>query len=97
MVDAMNKVVSLGLGLLSLTREKVEKFANELAQKGELKRQEVNKFVDELLKRGEEERGNLRMIVRNEVERLIGELGIATKRDLQELEERVKGLLGSKA
>ena len=55
-MNMIEKVLYLGLGVFSVTRERMEKVVNELIEKGELSREEARQVMDELIKRGEEEK-----------------------------------------
>jgi hypothetical protein len=55
-MNMIEKVLYLGLGVFSVTRERMEKVVNELIEKGELSREEAGQVMDELIKRGEEEK-----------------------------------------
>ncbi len=90
MSDLVRKTVSLGFGLLGLTREKAEKVVGLLVERGELGRDEAKGFLQTLIDRGEQERSQLREIVRGEFQRLVTELGLATRQDLVEFEARLR-------
>lgn len=77
-----------GIGLLSMTREKAEKIFDELSHEGELQKNEVKQWVDQLSDRGEEERQALRKLVRDELKKVLDEMGLATKEDIQKLREK---------
>lgn len=77
-----------GIGLLSMTREKAEKIIDELSHEGELQKNEVKQWVDQLSDRGEEERQALRKLVRDELKKVLDEMGLATKEDIQKLREK---------
>lgn len=66
----MRKAIYFGLGALSLTKDKAEKFFNEMVEKGEVSREEAKTFVDEAIKRGEEEKVQLRAMIREELTEL---------------------------
>jgi len=74
-----------GIGLLSMTRDKAEKIIDELSHEGELQKSEVKQWVDQLSDRGEEERQALRKLIRDELKKVLDEMGLATKDDIQKL------------
>ena len=74
-----------GIGLLSMTREKAEKVIDELSREGELQKSEVKQWVDKLSDRGEEERDALRKLIRDEMKKVLDEMGLVTKADIQKL------------
>jgi polyhydroxyalkanoate synthesis regulator phasin len=75
----------VGLGLLSMTREKAQKVVEELTHEGELQKGEMKQWVDQLSDRGEEERQALRKLIRDEMKKVLDEVGFATKEDIQKL------------
>lgn len=85
MKSLLEKGFLAGIGLLSMTREKAQKVIEELTQEGELQKNEVKEWVDQLSDRGEEERQALRKLVRDELKKVLDEMGLATKEDIQKL------------
>jgi polyhydroxyalkanoate synthesis regulator phasin len=88
MKTLLEKGFLAGIGLLSMTREKAQKVIEELTQEGELQKNEVKEWVDQLSDRGEEERQALRKLVRDELKKVLDEMGLATKEDIQKLVEK---------
>jgi polyhydroxyalkanoate synthesis regulator phasin len=68
-----------------MTREKAQEVIEELTHEGELQKNEVKQWVDQLSDRGEEERQALRKLVRDELKKVLDEMGLATKDDIQKL------------
>ncbi|MGW8195185.1 MAG: phasin family protein [Desulforhopalus sp.] len=56
MIDIIKKAVLTGIGVASLTKEKIEDLSKELIDKGRLSEEEGEKFVEEMLQRAEESR-----------------------------------------
>jgi polyhydroxyalkanoate synthesis regulator phasin len=81
-----------GIGLLSMTRDKAQEIVDELTRRGEVKRDEAKDWAEQLVQRGEEERQSLRKLIREEVKRVLDEMGLATKQDLQNLAARIDTL-----
>ena len=95
MTTLLEKGFLAGIGLLSMTREKAQEVIEELTHEGELQKNEVKQWVDELSDRGEEERQALRKLVRDELKKVLDEMGLATKEDIQRLvdkQDQSKGL-----
>jgi polyhydroxyalkanoate synthesis regulator phasin len=88
MKSLLEKGFLAGIGLLSMTREKAQKVIEDLSQEGELQKNEVKEWVDQLSDRGEEERQALRKLVRDELKKVLDEMGLATKEDIQKLIEK---------
>ena len=88
MKSVLEKGFLVGIGLLSMTREKAQNVIEELTHEGELQKNEAKQWVDQLSSRGEEERQALRKLVRDEVKKVLDEMGLATKDDIQKLLEK---------
>ncbi len=91
MITLLEKGILAGLGLLSMTREKAQKFVDDLTQRGEVNREEAREWVERLVQRGEEERQAIRKLIRDEVKAVMDELGLPTKQDLQDLASKIEG------
>jgi len=75
-----------------LRRSQAHRLATDLVAQGQLARDQVGAAVDELIEISRHRSEELRTVVRTEVQRQFGGLGIATKNDLLALERRVRGL-----
>lgn len=89
MKTLLEKGFLAGLGLLSMTREKAQRVVEELTHEGELQKSEMKQWVDQLSDRGEEERQALRKLIRDEIKKVLDEMGLATKEDIQKLVEKL--------
>ena len=85
MKSLLEKGFLAGIGLLSMTREKAEKVIDELSHEGELQKSEAKQWIDQLSDRGEEERQALRKLIRDELKKVLDDMGLATKEDIQKL------------
>ena len=88
MKSVFEKGFLAGIGLLSMTRDKAQKLMEELSHEGEVQKSEVKQWVDQLADRGEEERQALRKLVREEMKKVMDEMGLATKEDIQKLVQK---------
>lgn len=89
MKNMIKKGLALGLGLAVTTKEQAEKIVDELVKKGELSQQESKEFVNELLQKGEETQKELDQMIYKKLKQLLDELNLATKEDIQRLEQRM--------
>ncbi|WP_372632491.1 phasin family protein [Cohnella sp.] len=92
MKDAIGKAMSLGLGLVVAGKEQVERTIEELVKKGELSRTESGSLTEELVRKGEEARGRVEELVRTRIHALLGDGTLATKEDIERLEQRLSDL-----
>jgi polyhydroxyalkanoate synthesis regulator phasin len=88
MKTLLEKGLLAGIGLLSMTREKAQKIIDDLSHEGEVQKSEVTGWVDQLASRGEEERTALRKLIRDEMKKVMDDMGLATKEDIQKLMEK---------
>jgi len=85
MANLFEKGLLAGIGLLSMTREKAQEVLDDLSHEGQLQKSEIKQWVDQLSDRGEEERQALRKLIREEMKKVLDEMGLVTKADLQEI------------
>ena len=93
MLDFFKRGFLATVGVLSISREKIQEMVDQLVERGELTRDEGKQLVDKLIKRGQEERETMGNLVRQEVQKVVGELDIATRKDLQALNKKLDALL----
>lgn len=92
MINLLRKILYLGLGTMSVTREKTEEWVDEMVRKLNIDSGEANRIVKELVEKGEQEREALTQLIRKEIERLRVELGLISRSELRELENRLISL-----
>lgn len=88
MKTLLEKGFLAGIGLLSMTREKAQQIIEDLSHEGEVQKSEVKQWVDQLADRGEEEQQALRKLIRDEMKKVMDDMGLATKEDIQKLMEK---------
>ena len=89
MIELVKKAMFTGIGLMSLTKDKVEEVAQEFVEKGKMSKQEGEKFVGDLLKRSEESKQDLKKQVEKSVNSLVGKMDLATKSDVAALRKEL--------
>jgi polyhydroxyalkanoate synthesis regulator phasin len=92
MAGLLEKSLLLGLGVLTLTRDKVVEFVNKLVEEGEVRPEEAPGVVDRLVARGEEEREQLRRMVERELDKVRASAPMASRKDIEELSQKVDEL-----
>ncbi len=88
MAGLIEKSLLLGLGMLTLTRDKVAQFVDKLVEEGEIKSEDAPGFVNRLVVKGKEEREELRKLVRQELDRVTP----TTRQDIEELNRKIEAL-----
>jgi polyhydroxyalkanoate synthesis regulator phasin len=90
MAGAIDTLLTLGFGVLSMTRERAKEIVDELVTKGEVRLEESKALIDRMVSRGEEERAELRKLIEEELKR--AKPGIATRKDIEELSAKIDAL-----
>ena len=96
MIDLVKKAMFTGIGVMSLTKEKIEDIAGEFVSKGKLSEKEGKKLVNDLLERSEESKGELKKQIEAVVKSTLAKMDIATKSDMEALKSELAGLRDSK-
>ncbi|MDQ0061725.1 phasin family protein [Paenibacillus harenae] len=93
MKDTIEKMFSLGLGVVVAGKEQIEKTVEELVKKGEVNRAESGELIDRLVKKGEEA---LRQIETMATDRQSAsrddDTQWATREDIDRIHERLDAL-----
>lgn len=92
MQDAWRAYLELALGLTEASRKKAQEVAKELVGRGEATASQVQSFVDEMLSTSRANREGLVRLVRYEVDRALGAVGLATADEVAELTGRLREL-----
>jgi polyhydroxyalkanoate synthesis regulator phasin len=92
MIDLIKKGVFLGLGALTLTKEKAEELVDELIKKGEVSKDERYNLMREILDKAKEQEENINKRISVEIGKAIEKWGIPSKKDFEELEKRIDKL-----
>lgn len=88
----LDMLLSLGLGTVSLTREKAEQMVDMLITKGDLSREEAKSTINELVERGEKERERVRQYLQQETKNILHGYDLVTREEYLALQERVNAL-----
>lgn len=89
MIDVIKKSLEIGLGAVTVTKEKLQEITDELVLKGDLTKKEGNTIFKEFVDAAENSQKKIRSIVDEQVHNVIKEAGIATKADIKALEGRL--------
>lgn len=92
MSDILRKMGLFGVGLISLTKDKVEELSQEMVKKGEISQEEGKKFVQEVLSEKEQQLKHLEKQVNDKVNDFINKSGVVTRKDIQALEKKIDEL-----
>lgn len=91
-IRLIEKSMLLGLGVLTLTRDKVVQAVNSLVEEGQVQAEEAPGIIDKLVARGEEEREELRKLMRDELAKLRAHSPVASQKDIKVLGQKIDDL-----
>ena len=92
MIDVIKKAVLTGIGIASLTKDKIEDLAKDLIDKGKMSEQEGEKLVQEMLSRAEESRQTMKNQTETMVQKTIDKMHLARMEDIDLLKKEIKTL-----
>ena len=90
MIDFIKKGLMAGVGLAVMTKDKIEELVKEIIEKGEISEQEGKELIDKLQKKAEQARRDLEQKIESIVEKTLEKMNVPTKKDITEMEERIK-------
>jgi polyhydroxyalkanoate synthesis regulator phasin len=85
-------LLSMGLGAAFLAKDKLAEMLGELEKRGEVSRDEAKRFLEDAKARAKQEEDALAARMREEIKKVLEDMGLATKDDIAEL----KALLQNK-
>jgi len=97
MFETLDKLMLAGLGALTMTRERAEKMFDEYVSRGQAAKEARTGFVKEVMDGAEKTRLELQRLVSDQVRQTVNSLHVATKDDLQRIEQKIDQLLSQKA
>ena len=92
MIDLIKKAILTGVGIASLTKDKVEELTKELIDKGKMSEQEGEKLVQDILDRAEESGETLKSQTENLVKNTIAKMHLARTEDIELLKTEIQQL-----
>lgn len=90
--DAIERAAYTGLGLAALTKEKLDEAVDTLKKERGLTENEGRRLAEQLKDNAETARRNLDEVVRAAVDKALSRMNLATRNELERLEERIKVL-----
>ena len=92
MSEMLRKMGLFGIGVVSLTQEKLEEFTQEMIKKGDMSREEGKKFVIEVLSEKEKQIKEVEDKINETVKEAIDKSGIVVKSDMEALQRKIEKL-----
>lgn len=93
--EMFRKMALFGIGAIAISQERIEKFVDDMVEKGELNREEGKKFVQEVLSEKERQCKEVKEEIGRKVKDVMEDGGMATKKDVEELSTRLKRIEAS--
>ena len=98
-MDRIREAMYLGLGAISLTKQKAEEIIDDLVKRGEMSSDNRAAMVEQLLKEAEVQREAIGGTVAQSVQKVLTDLGLPSQKDLKSVAarlERIENAIGSK-
>lgn len=92
MQEFIKKMMMFGVGLAAMTREKIEEFVKELVKKGEMSETEGKQFVNDLVEKSKKVTRDIETKTEEMVTATLKRLNIPTRKELDDLRERIEKL-----
>lgn len=92
MSEMFRKMGLFGIGVISLTQEKVEEFTQEMIKKGEISKEEGKKFVKDVLSEKEKQLKDIEEKINERVRENLKKSGVVMKSDITALERKIEKL-----
>jgi len=96
MFETVDKIMSAGLGVLSMSRERAEKIFDELVSRGQAQRADRKTFVRDLTDRAKKTREDFTRLVDEGIDKAVAKLDLAKRSDIERLEKKLNNLLKRK-
>lgn len=92
MQELLKKTLSLGLGALLASKDKVEEVVNELVKKGEIGQEDGKKLINELIEKGKAGMEELEVKIEKIVKSVTEKMNLPTRKELNEIKSEIKQL-----
>jgi len=88
--DTVSDLFKMGLGTMAIAKEKSESVIKTAIEKGQMSKEEGEKVLDQL--QNEYKPENISEMIKNVIKEQLESLGLATKKDIDELKEEIISL-----
>jgi polyhydroxyalkanoate synthesis regulator phasin len=90
--DLIERTFLIGVGAAAFTKDRVQELVEEFVRRGELSGEEGREMVDRLVARSRDEAKSAVRRADSSLQGALRDFGITTRRDLEDLEMRVRQL-----
>ncbi|CAM3859319.1 phasin family protein [Alicyclobacillus pomorum] len=79
MEDFLKTIADLGIGMISIGREKLEAKIKEWTDSGQLSAADGKRLLNTIVERGEQERAELQRMIQEQVQKTLSKMGVLPK------------------
>jgi polyhydroxyalkanoate synthesis regulator phasin len=97
MIEAIDKMLLAGLGVMNMSRKRAEKIFDDLVRQGQAARGQKSGFVKEMVEAADKARKNMEDAVARQVKAAMGKVDLASRDDVARLEKKLDQILRRKA
>jgi len=90
--DILKRAALMGIGIMSMTEEKIKELVKELESKGEVSEKEGKDLLKDLITRADKEKKTIEENIKRGIKDYLAKINIASREDVIKLEKRVKSL-----
>ncbi len=94
MIELLKKTFFTGMGLVAVSKDKLEEFVKNLEKDAKITEEEGRKFVDEILKESDKARKDLEASIKEQVRKTLEGMNIPTREEFKALSDRIDQLKG---
>ncbi len=87
----LKELLYTGIGATVLAKEKVEAELKKLQENGKIKTDDAKSFLESIEAKGKEEDEKIKEQLKNTLQEIVDELGLATKKDIEKLKQELQG------
>ncbi|VBB41464.1 conserved hypothetical protein [uncultured Desulfatiglans sp.] len=92
MLDDIKKGLLAGLGMVFLTKDKIEETARKMVDEARMSKEDARRLTDELLETGEKQWSRIEENITETVHKGLRNLDVGSRKELDELRSRVQNL-----
>jgi len=90
MRESVRKLGLIGVGLWAMTEEKIDEMVKDLVDKGTISKEEGKKVIQDVLEESKKQKVDLERKISDKIQDAISKKDMFTRRDMHELESRIK-------
>jgi polyhydroxyalkanoate synthesis regulator phasin len=91
-IDIIRRALEAGSDFGQMTQQRADTLVKSLVEAGEVQRDQAQKLVTDIVERSKENRERLLATIDREVKNSVGRMGLATKKDVDVLRQKVATL-----